>query len=348
MYRGKLILGAASTTLAFALVATWWFRPSARPPPTDQYPVIPVIEAVPPAVQLSSPAIQARTQLPGGPPVPLDPRWKVREVRKSTEPDYEWKSRIDFYGRVFDEREQPVGGARVEAEWSDLSERGASKAETLSDPDGYFAITGKTGRGITIRLSKPGYYTPKNQQTSFDYAAFWEGNYHEPNAKRPVLFHLRKRGEGVVVLGGEIRTTIPANGTPVCFDLLDNGRVSGNGQLEVAAVTNTERYPPNVFDWSATIAVRGGGLVEHDLEFPFEAPEAGYKESIQFDMPASASPWKRVVERAFFVQFGEPRRYGRFVIRMNGGSQSISIDYVINATGNRLLEPTSKRPSESR
>src|SRR5207253_10306366 len=182
--------------------------------------------------------------------------------------------------RVVDENEQPVSGASIAAQWSDLSANGATNETTISNDQGLFSITGKTGRGITIRVSKDGYYTPKRQQISFDYAAFWEANYHEPNPHNPVLFHLRKKHQGDVLSSGEIRPTIPPNGTPVRFDLLNGGRVSPNGQLEIAAVTNMEQYPPRIFNWRATISVPGGGLIEHNSEFPFEAPEAGYQPSV--------------------------------------------------------------------
>jgi hypothetical protein len=245
---------------------------------------------------------------------------------------------IDFYGRVVDENEQPVFAAKIHAQWSDFSANGASSEDTLSDTQGYFSIRGKTGRGITIRIVKEGYYTPKLQRTSFDYAAFWERNYHQPDPTHPVIFHLRTKGRPEALSSGETTPIVPADGTPVLVDLLNNGRVSPNGQIEFAAVTNTEKYPPHTFDWRASITVRDGGLLEHNLEFPFEAPEEGYIPQVTFEMPADYPDWKRSIEKTYFIRFGNPPKYGRLQIRLNGASQKVLLHYTVNPTGSRNLE----------
>ena len=159
-----------------------------------------------------------------------------------------------------------------------------------------------------MRVSKEGYYTPKQQQISFDYAGFWEANYHNPDPHNPVVFHIRKKHHAEILSSGEIRPTIPPNGTPVRFDLLNGGKVSPDGQLEIAAVTNTEKYPPRIFNWRATISVPDGGLIEHNAEFPFEAPESGYQPSVEFDMSTNVPDWKRLIEKSYFIEFGSPPR----------------------------------------
>jgi len=134
----------------------------------------------------------------------------------------------------------------------------------------------------------------------------------------------------------------------VRFDLLNGGTVSPDGQLEIAAVTNTEQYPPRIFNWRATILVPGGGLIEHNAEFPFEAPEGGYQPSVEFDMPTNAPDWKRVIEKSYFIEFGSPRRYGRIQIRLNGASQKASVSYWVNPSGSRNLEASSNEQVSSR
>ena len=329
---------------------SWWDFQILAQEPANQQPSVTLrpAQAIEPPKQEPSTGAQEGKQRPGGPTVLSDPRWKERQDRLKLEPDFEWKRPIDFYGRVVDEREVPVSGARIEAQWSDLSANGATSTETVSDKDGYFAITGKTGRGITIRLSKRGYYTPKRQQSSFDYAAFWEGNYHVAKPELPVLFHLRKRNEGAPLVVGEARSTNPATGAPVRFDLLEGGRVSNKGQLEIAASTNTEKYPPRVFDWWAKISVLDGGLIEHKSEFPFEAPESGYQSSVELNMPAGSPDWKRVVEKKFFVRFGSPPTYGHIQARINGGSQIVVVNSSVNPTGSRNLEPSDALPKPSK
>jgi hypothetical protein len=160
------------------------------------------------------------------------------------------------------------------------------------------------------------------------------------------VFHLRKRGDGEVLRTGEIRAAIPANGLSVRFDLLNGGRVSPDGQLEIAAVTNTAQYPPRVFDWRGSVAVPAGGLQEHNDEFPFEAPNGGYRPRVEFNMPASAPDWKGMIVQSYFIQFGSPPRYGRIQLRLHGDSQKVSVVYAVNPSFSRNLE--SQKPHSLR
>ena len=185
---------------------------------------------------------------------------------------------------------------------------------------------------------KEGYYTPKQQRMSFDYAAFWEANYYQPDPAHPVTFHLRTKGRPEPLISGETTPLVPADGTPVLVDLLGGGRVSPNGQIEFAAVTNTEKYPPGQFDWHASITVPDGGLLEHNLEFPFEAPAQGYSPQVIFEMPADALDWRRSIEKTYFIRFGNPPKYGRLQVRLNGASQKVLLHYAVNPTGSRNLE----------
>ena len=84
--------------------------------------------------------------------------------------------------------------------------------------------------------------------------------------------------------------------------------------------------------------VPDGGLLEHALEFPFEAPEHGYVPKVEFKMQAAAPDWKRVVEKNYFIRFGTPPKYGRIHVRFNGASQKVFLKYTVNPSGSRNLE----------
>jgi hypothetical protein len=45
---------------------------------------------------------------------------------------------------------------------------------------------------------------------------------------------------------------------------------------------------------------------------------------IEFKMPANAPDWRRAVEKTYFIRFGNPPKYGRINIRLNGASQKVS------------------------
>jgi len=348
MDKRKLAL-VLSALIVFALGMLWWLGA----PSSKRVPQAPV-EATPTVAPYGSPrpdiaqATPIGRQLPGGRPEPSDPRWKEREAKRRIDPEYEWKTPINFFGRVVDENEQPVPSAKVELSWTNLSQAGSSQAQITTDARGFFSLLNQTGRHLEVRVSKDGYYTPKRQQISFDYAAFWEADYHVPDPNNPVLFHIRKKNQGEALRNGEVRPTMPADGTPVRFDLLNGGKPSPDGQLEIAAITNTEKYPPRIFNWRATILVPGGGLIEHNAEFPFEAPEDGYQPSVGFDMPTNAPDWKPLIEKSYFIEFGSPPRYGRIQVQINGGSQKASVRYWVNPSGSRNLEANSNEQVSSR
>lgn len=103
-------------------------------------------------------------------------------------------------------------------------------------------------------------------------------------------------------------------------------------------MTNTEQYSPRFYDWRATIAVPGGGLVEHSSEFPFEAPQDGYQPGVEFNMSANSPDWQGGIEKTYFIQFGSPPKYGRIQVHFLGASQKVLISFAVNATGSRNLE----------
>lgn len=287
----------------------------------------------------NTPVVAARQQKPGGPYVSSDPRWASVREKDKTDHNWEWKMPLDFFGRVVDENGSPVPAARIEFFWTNLSTEGSSTVTTFSTSNGTFSLEGRKGRVLQVDVSKDGFYKVRNERLrSFDYAGFWEANYYEPDPAQPIVFHLRHKGAGETLSAGDTQPPVSADGTPVRLDLLGGGHVSSNGQIEIAAVTNTEKYPPRLFDWEASIAILDGGLIEHDFEFPFEAPDHGYVPKVQFKMQANAPDWKRVVEKSYFIRFGTPPRYGRIHVRFNGASQKAFLSYTVNPSGSRNLE----------
>lgn len=330
---------AAVLVLILLTLAVWLRR---RFSPSVIAPSASIQTQATPAVPSTSPVAEPKLlakQLPGGLPEPSDPRWKDREMMRQIDPNGEWKMPISFYGRVVDQSNDPISEAKVEFSWTDLSPAGSSASATLSDGTGAFSLNGKTGRVLQVDVSKDGYYKHKDERLrSFDYAAFWEENYHQADPNRPIVFHLRKKGGSETLIVGDIRPTVSPDGAPMRLDLLKGGRISADGQVEVAAVTNTEKYPPRAFDWRASIAIENGGLIEHNLEFPFEAPEDGYAPQVEFEMSRNAPDWRRSIEKTYFIRFGSPPKYGRIHIRLNGASQKVSLSYAVNPTGSRNLE----------
>lgn len=265
--------------------------------------------------------------------------------KDSVDPGWQWRTHLSFYGRVVDENAEPIAGAEINYSWTNLSSDGSAQETTSSDANGLFSLKDKTGKFLEVRVTKKGFYTPTESHRGFEYAHFFDARYYEPDPRNPVLFHLRTKKGVEGLSSGKLNPPLLADGTPVRLDLLDEGAISSQGQLELAAITNTEDYPPRLFDWRATISVPNGGLVEHNLEFPFEAPEDGYQPTVEFNMWANAPDWRHSIEKSYFIRFDSPPRYGRVQVRFSGATQNASVIYVVNPTGSRNLEEKEKPSS---
>jgi hypothetical protein len=110
-----------------------------------------------------------------------------------------WRTPIEFYGMVVDQSNNPVADADITFDCNDLSEKGTSYYNRKSDVNGMFSLKGVRGEGITVHVSRRGYYTSKNDRYNFEYGQ--GGRYHfSPNLGNPVVFHLWKQGKGELLI----------------------------------------------------------------------------------------------------------------------------------------------------
>jgi|SRR5882724_916092 len=266
--------------------------------------------------------------------------------RDRTDTTWEWKIPIRFYGRVVDENERPVAGVDVHFQWTDLSPKGTSVADSKSDAHGFFSLENVDGKSLLVRLLKPGYYTTDaRNQVNFEYANPFEESFHEPYADAPAVFHLRKQKPSPDVIAKSTKVMLQGDAATVRIGL-DTGKPSATGELLIEA---TKPWPPRPmsppYNWQVAFHIENGGFVDAPDQFAFDAPETGYTPDYTINMPATLdSEWKVHVERTLYFTFGEPKRYGRLNLRTNGNSRYIFLDYVINRAGGRNLE--AQPPSE--
>jgi hypothetical protein len=72
----------------------------------------------------------------------------------------DWKTPIAFYGRIVDQQMLPVPDAQVHFQWTDLSTKGSSEADTVTDRHGSFTLQGVEGKRLGVSAAKSGYYNP--------------------------------------------------------------------------------------------------------------------------------------------------------------------------------------------
>jgi hypothetical protein len=186
-----------------------------------------------------------------------------------------------------------------------------------------------TGDGVSVAVEKPGYYSSKMDRSDFEYAAFWEENFYQPNPSDPVVFHLRKIGaaEPLIYREREVKIAVGSQATVI---------LNQQAQLQINLLINSR---PIEKTWSASVTVNGGGLQPALDEFPFEAPTAGYKKSMILDTKTPKPPtWVNLYEGgAFYIMAGQD--FGRIELEMIPGKDWLRVKSWINPNPNsRNLE----------
>jgi hypothetical protein len=245
---------------------------------------------------------------------------------------------IEFHGRVVDENTNGIAGANIHFIWNTSSaENGTSTADTVSSTDGTFSLIGGTGSGVSVYVSKDGYYETKAlNQIDYDPSG---GSSSKDN---PVLFHFRKKGQGADLVTSQygvfrsLDFSTPQDGSPLRVDFF-NRKTGSDGQMEVNQVKPAYGAWQTATGWSYRLAIPDGGFVETSEELPFQAPESGYQPVVEFNFQKGNSNWTERIDKTFYIAFGNPRRFGRIHVETSMTTGTI-LEYAINPDGSRNLE----------
>lgn len=230
----------------------------------------------------------------------------------SQDPQFEWNQPISFYGKVIDEYGRPVSGAVANFTWTDLSPSGSSQTAVFTDPSGSFSLVNRTGKRLSVDVSKSGYHSiPSERLRTFEYANPADGKF-APNSSTPIVFHLKAKGstEPLVVMRGNLnvpgvgkRFNLPSDGTLLRVNLITGKKVEGVGHLEVRLVVDNPKADyANPYKWSYDISAPDGGVCVCTNELPLEAPSEGYAASVHFEMLTSSPNWSNKSQQQFFVK----------------------------------------------
>jgi hypothetical protein len=269
------------------------------------------------------------------PPRTSDPEElrKWWETMRQRDRRFEWKMPIEFYGRVIDDQGQPIEGAKIRFQWTDLSPHGTSESTTLSNTEGLFHLLGATGKNLGVQVRKEGYkHYYLGTQFAFEYAAYFEKSFHTPDRNNPVIFRLRKNRKTESLIQREVTLPI-AIGMPSTFEMDPKDPDAPKVVFEL--LTNAQIRDKQ---WSARISVPGGGLQATLDEFPFEAPESGYETSVfsDYNTPKPVALGGSYEGGVFFVH--NPKGYGRVEILTIPGKKVAWLTSFWNPSGSRNLE----------
>ena len=254
---------------------------------------------------------------------------------------HEWRTPIQFYGKVVDENTNPITGAQIDFSCNDLSEAGTSNYKSTSDERGMFSVQGIAGKLLTVNVTKEGYYTSKQDNDSFYYAG--QNVNFTPDIYNPVLFHLRKKGKGESLItvsypGFAHIAQLHRDGTPIELDLLNGTQApAGTGQLKLEFWKSTTSLNNRNFDWKLQLSSPGGGLIPSDEEFQFQAPANGYQSPIVIDMAATNQDWQAELNAEFYIQLANGD-YGRIQFYLLPRNGAFTVQSAINPNGSVNLE----------
>lgn len=252
-----------------------------------------------------------------------DPRWKEYHAKRKVDPLSEWRTPIEFFGKVIDEQDRPVSDAEIQFEWVGTSEKnggdGVGHKLMTSDANGFFMINGIEGKRLVMSVRKDGYHSKRSwNDGAFEYGGFWHKEFIEPNRNEPVIFHLVKRpvAEPTYRIGSRIFLEPPALETHL--DLLSpTAQSTAPADLYVRITRPPGASYEKPFDWSVTIEGRNGAeIVETTDEFMLQAPADGYKPNLVRDYKNPT---------------GNARQKVRFYVRSKGRKLYAAVDFEMAA-----------------
>ena len=165
-----------------------------------------------------------------------------------------------------------------------------------------------------------------------------------PTKDNPAIFVLHKRGKPAsLIYVGTRYYKVSKDGQPLEVKLETGGQVPvGQGDIRFERWANDhEKNQRGQFDWRFRITVPGGGVVEREGQFNFQAPQDGYEKDVEINMPVSpGGNWSNTVNKSYFIKMRDGR-YARFsaTILAANDNPAFKLDAFVNPTpGDRNLE----------
>ncbi len=203
---------------------------------------------------------------------------------------------IRFVGRVVDQFEQPVPGARVTIQFGQAVPVGMYQRVTedvyTTDRKGYFSIRWRLGIGLLVtKIDKRSYEYSVDSNIRVTGWDVVQPPGPTPSWNTPAVFHLRKRGETTHLKKGQVPIGFEVDkaGATFGFDLIRNDDIppdelnhpSINGEPLCCDILYKGLWNPKNHSWSVVLSTGtpGGGLLISD-QILYLAPETGYQPSL--------------------------------------------------------------------
>lgn len=252
----------------------------------------------------------------------------------STLPDLS-AAKIVFYGKVIDQDGNPLSDVEV------TGKTGSKVAfyteehrdyQTTTDAEGLFVFDQFQGDGLVIDLNKPGFEFASDHRNFLYSAITGDQKRHEPDQANPVVFTMFKSiGADPMVFHEKTFYDVSIDGKPFSIDLEKARRVQDGGDLSISLLWSDKN------GLEARLMAPSGGLIEGGRDRMFMAPEAGYKNSIVFQVGNLGSFSKEI-----YLKTRNGAQYSRATIsirvRPADAAATFAIRLWLNPSGSRNLE----------
>ena len=262
------------------------------------------------------------------------------------------QSTIHFYGKLVDQKDNPVKGAKIiyEIEKYGLFFPSVGRRSVKRGKDGRFKIRG--GNAAKLRILDAildGYeYLWIENDSSFEYRTFYNDDIrHDPDKNHPVILHIRKReAECCYVLKREYqyRFNPEKQDKRIGIDLFSahdsikhpDDAASKAWDLEISAQND-----PDNNQWILTFKTNGekSGIQNAAKEL-YMAPEDGYGQEVSLSIKYSRNSHDYSRMFALFVRTDNPTAYLRIDLGYTSSGDGLRINFnsFMNPYGERLLE----------
>ncbi len=246
---------------------------------------------------------------------------------------------INFYGKVMDQYGQPINAVKVDGGVMLYGGFTQSKSETYNtqtDTQGRFSFVGLHGVDFGVNFQKDGYfYDLKISSKRPD-------DYYTTSPDRPIIYTMWKLQGAEPMVHQSFIPILPCDGTPINVNLSAGKAVSTGGDIMVAFTRNpVQIVRGKPFEWTLTLNVRGGGLVEVHDPYPYEAPADGYQQTITITTGADPKSYMDSAKKTFYYKSADGK-YGRMTIDLQADFQPpptfFGITFYLNPSGSRNLE----------
>jgi hypothetical protein len=256
---------------------------------------------------------------------------------------------VNFWGKIVDQSDVPVPAAEISLavrHWEISSQiTGASflRHEIMSAEDGTFELLNSSGDVLTIeRLAKTGYSVPPSALRSY---GFNISTNVTVDREHPIIIRIWRKQTDQPLLKGKIFSRVIPDGRWYSVDLLKQTKSDGadaTADLRIALQRPLNSTRRDRFDWSFSIEVPNGGILECREDTPFVAPETGYLSAVTTRIPPDDPNIKHFLKQKYYLKTRGGQLYGvtkvEISIVYDQNDAAFFFEYLVNPNSSPILQ----------